>query len=165
LSTEKVLRTLTGHRSSIAAVDFHPYGDFFASVSADTNLKIWDIRKKGCIQTYKGQTTPLVTVQHSPDGRWVVSGDADGVVRVWDITAGRLLAKLSQASTQADGTPTKAATSSIDASTAPVTCLAFHPNEFLLATGTRRRVAFWFVESNLNSLDIRLLCFAPTTLS
>jgi WD40 repeat protein len=35
-----VLRTLTGHKSSIRSLDFHPYGDFVASGSLDTNLKV-----------------------------------------------------------------------------------------------------------------------------
>ena len=33
-------------------MDFHPYGDFLSSGSHDTNLKLWDIRRKGCIFTY-----------------------------------------------------------------------------------------------------------------
>ena len=75
----KVARTLTGHRCNCVSVQaragrahprreprrappsrpiaqWHPYGEFFASGSVDTNLKIWDIRKKSCIQTYRGHT-------------------------------------------------------------------------------------------------------------
>ena len=48
------VRTLTGHRSSCLSVAFHPFGDFVASGSLDTNLKVWDLRLKECIQTYKG---------------------------------------------------------------------------------------------------------------
>ena len=35
-----VVRTLTGHKSSIKSLDFHPYGEFVASGSLDTNLKV-----------------------------------------------------------------------------------------------------------------------------
>ena len=56
LEQAKVIRTLLGHRAPCISVEFHPYGDFFASGSLDTNLKIWDIRRKSCIQTYKGHT-------------------------------------------------------------------------------------------------------------
>lgn len=48
----------------------------------DTNLKIWDIRKKGCIHTYKGHTQGVSTIKFTPDGRWVVSGGFDNVVKV-----------------------------------------------------------------------------------
>jgi len=40
LILDTVVRTLAGHRSSVKAADFHPYGDFFASGSLDTNLKV-----------------------------------------------------------------------------------------------------------------------------
>ena len=35
-----VVRNMVGHRSNCVSVDFHPYGDFFASGSSDTNLKV-----------------------------------------------------------------------------------------------------------------------------
>jgi len=63
-------------------VEFHPFGEFFASGSADTDLKIWDIRKKGCIHTYKGHTEGINVVKFTPDGRWVVSGGYDNAVKV-----------------------------------------------------------------------------------
>ncbi|RRT73473.1 hypothetical protein B296_00001183, partial [Ensete ventricosum] len=77
-----VVRTLTGHRSNCIAVDFHPFGEFFASGSLDTNLKIWDIRRKGCIHTYKGHTRGVNVIKFTPDGRWVVSGGEDNIVKV-----------------------------------------------------------------------------------
>ena len=61
---------------------FHPFGEFFASGSLDTNLKIWDIRKKGCIHTYKGHTRGVNAIRFTPDGRWVVSGGEDNTVKV-----------------------------------------------------------------------------------
>lgn len=84
-----VVRTLTGHLSNCVVVDFHPFGEFFASGSMDTNLKIWDIRRKGCIQTYKGHTAGVTHVRFSPDGKWVVSGSEDSRIKLWDLTAGK----------------------------------------------------------------------------
>lgn len=77
-----MVRAFTGHRSSCSAVEFHPFGEFLASGSNDTSLKIWDIRKKGCIQTYKGHTRDINTIKFSPDGRWVVTGGLDNAVKV-----------------------------------------------------------------------------------
>lgn len=77
-----VVRTLTGHRSNCISVDFHPFGEFFASGSLDTNLKIWDLRKKGPIHTYKGHTRGVNVLRFTPDGRWVVSGGEDNTVKV-----------------------------------------------------------------------------------
>lgn len=77
-----MVRTLTGHRSNCTAVEFHPFGEFFASGSLDTNLRIWDIRKKGCIHTYRGHGQGVSTIKFTPDGRWVVSGGFDNAVKV-----------------------------------------------------------------------------------
>ena len=76
------MRTLSGHRLNCIAMDFHPFGEFFASGSRDTNLKIWDIRRKRCIHTYKGHDHGINAVKFSPDGRWVVSGGEDNVAKV-----------------------------------------------------------------------------------
>jgi katanin p80 WD40 repeat-containing subunit B1 len=83
LEQQKVVRTFTtGHRSKVTCVDFHPYGDFFASGSLDTNVKVWDIRRKACLQTYRGHLQGIKTAKFTPDGRWLVSGGEDGIVKV-----------------------------------------------------------------------------------
>ncbi|CAN1854301.1 Katanin p80 WD40 repeat-containing subunit B1 homolog KTN80.2, partial [Linum perenne] len=128
-SKSVVVRTLTGHKSNCNAVEFHPFGEFFASGSTDTNLRVWDIRKKGCIHTYKGHTRGISTIKFSPDGRWVVSGGSDNVVKVWDLTAGKLLHDFKYHE-------------------GPIRSLDFHPLEFLLATGSAdRTVKFWDLET------------------
>ncbi|KAG0474301.1 hypothetical protein HPP92_013987 [Vanilla planifolia] len=124
-----VIRTLTGHRSNCISVDFHPFGEFFASGSLDTNLKIWDIRRKGCIHTYKGHTRGVNSIRFTPDGRWVVSGGEDSVVKLWDLTAGKLLHDFKCHDGQ-------------------IQCIDFHPHEFLLATGSAdKTVKFWDLET------------------
>ena len=40
LEAARLVRTLTGHKSNIRCIDFHPYGDFLASGSFDTNIKV-----------------------------------------------------------------------------------------------------------------------------
>uniref|UniRef100_A0A0D3BVD0 Katanin p80 subunit C-terminal domain-containing protein n=1 Tax=Brassica oleracea var. oleracea TaxID=109376 RepID=A0A0D3BVD0_BRAOL len=106
----------------VLLLNFIPFGEFLASGSNDTNLKIWYIRKKGCIQTYKGHTRGIDTIKFSPDGRWVVTGGLDNAVKVWDLTAGKLIHdfKFHEGS---------------------IRSLDFHPLEFLLATGGNSNVA------------------------
>ena len=67
---------------SLCPIDFHPYGDFLSSGSGDTNLKLWDIRRKGCIFTYKGHSEAVTCLKFSPDGQWVASGGEEGAVKV-----------------------------------------------------------------------------------
>jgi WD40 repeat protein len=76
------VRTLTGHRSSCLSISFHPFNDYVATGSLDTNLKVWDLRRRECIQTYKGHAKGITHVAISPDGRWVVSGCESGEVKV-----------------------------------------------------------------------------------
>ncbi|KAF1869610.1 hypothetical protein Lal_00017185 [Lupinus albus] len=131
-----VVRTLTGHRSNCTSVDFHPFGEFFASGSLDTNLKIWDIRKKDCIHTYKGHTRGVNAIRFTPDGRWVVSGGEDNTVKLWDLTAGKLLHDFKSHEGQ-------------------VQCIDFHPSEFLLATdpGNSLSACIYPSQTSLGSAD------------
>ncbi|KAF3337869.1 Katanin p80 WD40 repeat-containing subunit B1 [Carex littledalei] len=58
---------------------------FFINIrtgSLDTNIKIWDIRRKNCIHTYKGHTRGVNVLRFTPDGKWVVSGGEDSSVKV-----------------------------------------------------------------------------------
>lgn len=45
-------------------------------------LQLWDIRKKGCIATYKGHTQAVNSLKFSPDGLWIASAGQDGLVKV-----------------------------------------------------------------------------------
>lgn len=75
---------VTGHRSSVTQVKFHPYGVFFCSVSEDTNLKVWDMRDKNCIQIHKGHLQGIRSVSITPDGKWILTGGDDGIIKVYN---------------------------------------------------------------------------------
>ena len=49
------------------SLDFHRYGDILVSGSMDTTVKLWDIRRKGCIITYS------VSAGGAGQGRGVVT--------------------------------------------------------------------------------------------
>ena len=114
-----------GHRSSITCIDFHPFASYFATGSLDTNLKVWDSRAvKECVQTYKGgqfeEKETVSSVKFTPDGKWIVSGGDDGTVKIYDLMAGKMFKKL-------------------QTHRSSVTCIDFHPSEFLVATGSADR--------------------------
>ncbi|XP_028767626.1 katanin p80 WD40 repeat-containing subunit B1 homolog isoform X2 [Neltuma alba] len=116
----------------------------------DTNLRIWDIRKKGCIHTYRGHSRGVSTIKFTPDGRWVVSGGFDNAVKVWDLTAGKLL-------------------HDFGFHEGHIRSIDFHPLEFLLATGSAdRTVKFWDLESfemigsaRCEATGVRSIAFHP----
>uniref|UniRef100_A0A0R3TXV9 WD_REPEATS_REGION domain-containing protein n=1 Tax=Rodentolepis nana TaxID=102285 RepID=A0A0R3TXV9_RODNA len=111
---------LTGHSASVQSLDFHPHGNFIASGSADATVKLWDVSRKGCINTFRGHTGSVNMVRFSPDGNWIISAGDDGRVKVWDLAAGKQLAELS-------------------GHTAPVTSIAYHPTVLLLASASADR--------------------------
>jgi WD40 repeat protein len=59
-----LLRSLSGHQVNTCSLQYHPYGDFIVSGSIDSNMKVWDVRNKSCIQTYTGHTKE---VPQAPD--------------------------------------------------------------------------------------------------
>ena len=45
-------------------------------------MQLWDVRRKGCIFTYKGHSEVINSIQFSPDGKWVVSASSDSTTKV-----------------------------------------------------------------------------------
>lgn len=118
-------RALQGHRSSVSCLDLHPFGDAVTTGSMDTSVRIWDLRSRSALFTFKAHNSPITAVAHSPDGRWLCSGDSSGVVRLFDVSNGRELANL---------TP--------DCGGEPIVSLTFSPTELLLSIVTEHHVIF-----------------------
>ncbi|XP_063168893.1 katanin p80 WD40 repeat-containing subunit B1 isoform X2 [Candoia aspera] len=117
-----------GHKANICSLDFHPYGGFVASGSMDTNIKLWDVRRKGCVFRYKGHARAVRCLRFSPDGKWLASSSDDHTVKLWDLAAGKIMFEFT-------------------GHTGPVNVIEFHPNEYLLASGSNdRTVRFWDLE-------------------
>lgn len=45
-------------------------------------FQLWDIRRKGCIFTYKGHKLTVNSLKFSPDGQWIASAGEEGLVKV-----------------------------------------------------------------------------------
>ncbi|KAI4872978.1 hypothetical protein NFI96_023666 [Prochilodus magdalenae] len=126
LEAAKILRTLMGHKANVCSLDFHPFGEYLASGSVDTNIKLWDVRRKGCVFRYKGHTQPVRCLAFSPDGKWLASSSDD--TTLWDLTAGKMITEFT-------------------AHNSGVNVVQFHPNEYLLASGSAdRTVKLWDLE-------------------
>lgn len=52
------------------------------SGSSDNSIKLWDIRQKQSINTWKGHSMPINTLDCSFDGKWIVSGSQDELIKV-----------------------------------------------------------------------------------
>lgn len=100
------------------------------SGSFDTNIKLWDYRKKGCICTYRAHAKEVHCLKMSPDGRWIASGGNEGNVVIYDIVAGKIVTEF-----KGHG--------------ASITDVTFHPEEYLLASSSLDgTVKFWDLEQH-----------------
>ncbi len=70
-----------GHRSNVISLEWHPYESTLISGSMDTNVKLWNMRDKDAVATFKGHNAGVTHVKFSPDGNWVASASADGAVK------------------------------------------------------------------------------------
>lgn len=65
--------TLSGHASWVLCVSFSEDGQYFASSSSDTTVKIWNFAERKCIHTFS---------EHSDQAWGVKYGMSDRVISV-----------------------------------------------------------------------------------
>uniref|UniRef100_A0A672F8L7 Katanin p80 WD40 repeat-containing subunit B1 n=1 Tax=Salarias fasciatus TaxID=181472 RepID=A0A672F8L7_SALFA len=146
LEAAKLLKTLMGHKANVSCLSFHPFGNFLASGSSDTNIKLWDIRKKGYVYRH----THCRCLRSSRHLTCVCVCVCVCVCQLWDLSQGKKITEFTSHS-------------------AAVSIVQFHPNEYLLASGSAdRTVRLWDLErfSQVGSLEghtssVRCILFSP----
>uniref|UniRef100_A0AAV1VEH6 Lissencephaly-1 homolog n=1 Tax=Peronospora matthiolae TaxID=2874970 RepID=A0AAV1VEH6_9STRA len=79
--------TLTGHRSPITCVAFHPVFSVLASASEDATIKVWDFETGDYERTLKGHTNPVQAVAFNGSGSLLASTSTDLSVKIWDFSS------------------------------------------------------------------------------
>jgi periodic tryptophan protein 2 len=77
LQTGRLLDVLSGHEGPIACLDFSPSGSVLASGSWDGTLKMWDVYKNECIDTFE-HGCDVLGVAFRPDGQEVCTSATNG---------------------------------------------------------------------------------------
>ncbi len=99
-SSGRLIRTFSGHDSSINTVAFAPNGQSFYSGSSDKTIRHWHAATGELIRALPGHFADVLTLAVSADGRLLASGggasggrkqDNDTAIRIWEIASGRLL--------------------------------------------------------------------------
>ena len=62
---------------------FHPNGRYLLSASADSTVKIWDLRQGHILYSLYGHEGSSTTCSFSPGGDFFTSSGADAIVNVW----------------------------------------------------------------------------------
>ncbi len=92
------VKTFSGHEYYVTSVSITPDGKYALSGSSDINpdgwswpsgrdntLRIWDIEKGECVNTFSGHEDRVTGVCITPDGKYALSGSDDNTIRLWDI--------------------------------------------------------------------------------
>ncbi|XP_073827855.1 katanin p80 isoform X3 [Musca autumnalis] len=139
LNAQTICSTLNGHMKSVRTLDFNPSGEYVVSGSNDTTVRLWDVRNQNsCMKIYRGHIAHVNSVKFSPDGLWIASAGTEGSVIIWDIRKSKEIMEICDK-------PAGAA----------ITCIQFHPFEFLLAVGR--------VDGTVNIYDLETqLCVTRT---
>ena len=91
----KPIMKLTGHRSSIYDVAWHPSEDVIATSSSDNTIIIWNAETGETIRTLTGHADNVNAIDFSPDGEMLASASRDGNVRLWNWRTGGRTSTLS----------------------------------------------------------------------
>jgi hypothetical protein len=124
LNTECRISKYGGHMTETRFIETGQTEDdenLMLSGSGDTNLKLWDIRTKKAVKTFKGHTKGVNCGKFSPDGEWIVSGDDAGDIMVWDMKTEKVVRTL--------GSPNQKA----------VVSLVFNPKTYTMASGSANK--------------------------
>ncbi|XP_039269380.1 platelet-activating factor acetylhydrolase IB subunit beta-like [Styela clava] len=79
--------SLSGHRTPITRVVFHPVYSVFVSASEDTTIKVWDYENGDFEKTLKGHTDSVQDVSFDSSGKLLASCSADMTIKIWDFDA------------------------------------------------------------------------------
>lgn len=97
VSSNRPLRTLSGHTGPVMDAAFSPDGKSVATSGMDGVLKIWNLNNLGQPITLGGHSGAYWGIAYSPDGRRLAVGNR-GSIRIWDVETGLDLAKLDDGS-------------------------------------------------------------------
>lgn len=79
--------SLTGHRSPITCVLFHPVFSVLVSGSEDASVKVWDFETGEYERTLKGHTNPVQALAFNVPGSLLASTSTDLSIKIWDFSS------------------------------------------------------------------------------
>jgi coatomer subunit alpha len=72
--------TLRGHTQNVSCVAFHPKHDLLVSNSEDKTIRVWDVQKRMCIQTFRRETDRYWILAVHPDQSLIAAGHDNGML-------------------------------------------------------------------------------------
>jgi len=88
-SVTRCTSSMAGHTEAVLSVHFSPDGNYLASGSGDTTVRIWDLNTETPLHTCKGHSNWVLCISFSPNGKLIASGGMDGDIRLWNPQTGK----------------------------------------------------------------------------
>jgi len=88
IQTGKVLMRVAageGNNNAATCAQFHPDGLIFGTGTADSVIKIWDLKERQNVANFPGHTGPISTIAFSENGFYLATAADDSVVKLWDL--------------------------------------------------------------------------------
>ena len=83
IRSQKPIQHYDAAADLVNEVSFHPNGRYLLSASADSTVKIWDLRQGHILYSVYGHEGSSTTCSFSPGGDFFPSSGADAIVNVW----------------------------------------------------------------------------------
>jgi WD40 repeat protein len=80
--------TYQEHTNFIKALAWSPDGNYLASGSSDTQVKVWEPLSGQTKLIYKEHSSDIASLSWSPDSSLVVSSAHDQTAKVWEVATG-----------------------------------------------------------------------------
>jgi len=99
VDSQKVVRTLTGHRGNVNAVVFSADGSQLFTAAGEPGLfgevRQWNVADGKLVRTLEGHKDALYSIALSPDGKTLATGSYDQKIKLWKVETGEEIKTLS----------------------------------------------------------------------
>jgi U3 small nucleolar RNA-associated protein 13 len=93
----ELVRSFKAHEAPVLAMEWDPSSTLLATGSADSSVKVWDMKGNYCTHYLKGHGGIITSLAFhpTPGNMLLYSAAEDGVIKVWDLVAKNCIATLS----------------------------------------------------------------------